>query len=90
MSNQIVTESVSKKEINGIGFDATCSLVVLNKDFQPVAVNDDSKIKGNLFFILVCKNADLLKKFTALLELTLILILTNSNSIPRTLNCNSS
>ena len=40
---QKVTENVSEAAVKGIGFDATCSLVVLDENFQPVAVNDDSK-----------------------------------------------
>ncbi|XP_039590649.1 FGGY carbohydrate kinase domain-containing protein [Polypterus senegalus] len=36
---QKVMQGVDAREIRGIGFDATCSLVVLDKDFQPLAVN---------------------------------------------------
>ncbi|XP_063076433.1 FGGY carbohydrate kinase domain-containing protein isoform X1 [Engraulis encrasicolus] len=33
-----VTEGIDKTKVKGIGFDATCSLVVLDQRFQPVAV----------------------------------------------------
>nr|XP_023674589.1 FGGY carbohydrate kinase domain-containing protein isoform X1 [Paramormyrops kingsleyae] len=36
-----VTQAVEKVQIRGIGFDATCSLVVLDAHFEPVAVNRD-------------------------------------------------
>ncbi|XP_077360092.1 FGGY carbohydrate kinase domain-containing protein isoform X1 [Festucalex cinctus] len=39
-----VTQGVNKKYVRGIGFDATCSLVVLDQSFQPVAVNQDGII----------------------------------------------
>uniref|UniRef100_A0A8D0ACH4 FGGY carbohydrate kinase domain-containing protein n=1 Tax=Sander lucioperca TaxID=283035 RepID=A0A8D0ACH4_SANLU len=35
-----VTQSVKRSQIRGIGFDATCSLVVLDQSFQPVPVCD--------------------------------------------------
>lgn len=40
---QRVTEDIDKAKVKGIGFDATCSLVVLDHSFQPVAVNQDGK-----------------------------------------------
>ncbi|MBN3313983.1 FGGY protein, partial [Atractosteus spatula] len=43
-----VTEGVQKTQIRGIGFDATCSLVVLEKQFQPLAVNKDGENDKNI------------------------------------------
>ncbi|KAG7247822.1 hypothetical protein CRUP_016151, partial [Coryphaenoides rupestris] len=40
---QSVTRGVDKRQVRGIGFDATCSLVVLDRNFQPVAVNQDGR-----------------------------------------------
>ncbi|TNN81491.1 FGGY carbohydrate kinase domain-containing protein [Liparis tanakae] len=36
-----VTQGVEKSQVRGIGFDATCSLVVLDQSFQPVPVSQD-------------------------------------------------
>jgi len=36
---QVVTENVDVKLIGGIGFDATCSLVVLDENFKPLSVS---------------------------------------------------
>uniref|UniRef100_A0A8C2XGB1 FGGY carbohydrate kinase domain-containing protein n=1 Tax=Cyclopterus lumpus TaxID=8103 RepID=A0A8C2XGB1_CYCLU len=38
-----VTQSVEKSRVRGIGFDATCSLVVLDQSFQPVPVCDKQR-----------------------------------------------
>jgi len=35
----MVTERIDSSMVHGIGFDATCSLVVLDKHFQPVSVS---------------------------------------------------
>jgi len=35
----MVTERIDVSMIHGIGFDATCSLVVLDKHFMPVSVS---------------------------------------------------
>ncbi|KAM6948884.1 FGGY carbohydrate kinase domain-containing protein [Aplochiton taeniatus] len=43
-----VTEGVERGQIRGIGFDATCSLVVLDQNFQPVAVNQDGESRRNV------------------------------------------
>lgn len=40
---QKVTHGVEKSQIRGIGFDATCSLVVLDQSFQPVPVSQEGK-----------------------------------------------
>ncbi|PIK44640.1 hypothetical protein BSL78_18499 [Apostichopus japonicus] len=39
-----VCAGVSTDEIHGVGFDATCSLVVLDADFQPVSVAESGKL----------------------------------------------
>ncbi|KAM4605033.1 FGGY carbohydrate kinase domain-containing protein [Polymixia lowei] len=43
-----VTQSVEKSQVRGIGFDATCSLVVLDQSFQPVPVNQDGERRRNV------------------------------------------
>nr|XP_061794953.1 FGGY carbohydrate kinase domain-containing protein-like [Nerophis lumbriciformis] len=43
-----VTRDVNKNQVRGIGFDATCSLVVLDQSFQPVAVNRDGNKERNV------------------------------------------
>ncbi|KAK1797302.1 hypothetical protein P4O66_008677 [Electrophorus voltai] len=45
---QKVTEGIVKDHVRGIGFDATCSLVVLDQNFQPVAVNLDAAAERNV------------------------------------------
>ena len=39
---------LSPEQIGGIGFDATCSLVVLDKDAQPLAVNQEGNKERNI------------------------------------------
>ncbi|KAG7330572.1 hypothetical protein KOW79_006794 [Hemibagrus wyckioides] len=43
-----VTEGIVKQRVRGIGFDATCSLVVLDENFQAVAVNKDGVTGRNV------------------------------------------
>ncbi|XP_054624244.1 FGGY carbohydrate kinase domain-containing protein isoform X5 [Dunckerocampus dactyliophorus] len=43
-----VTRGLDKSQVRGIGFDATCSLVVLDQSFQPVAVNQDGENQRNV------------------------------------------
>ncbi|KAM6989567.1 FGGY carbohydrate kinase domain-containing protein [Tautogolabrus adspersus] len=43
-----VTHSVERSQVRGIGFDATCSLVVLDQSFQPVPVNQDGDGQRNV------------------------------------------
>nr|XP_039271756.1 FGGY carbohydrate kinase domain-containing protein-like [Styela clava] len=43
-----VTKDVSPDKIKGIGFDATCSLVVLDENFNPLSVNGEGDIKRNV------------------------------------------
>lgn len=40
---QKVTQGVERNQVCGVGFDATCSLVVLDQSFQPVPVNQDGE-----------------------------------------------
>lgn len=35
---------MERSQVRGLGFDATCSLVVLDQSFQPVPVTQDGKI----------------------------------------------
>ncbi|XP_033861615.3 FGGY carbohydrate kinase domain-containing protein isoform X1 [Acipenser ruthenus] len=43
-----VTQGVDPSRIRGIGFDATCSLVVLDKSFQPLPVNSNGEKDRNV------------------------------------------
>nr|XP_020474056.1 FGGY carbohydrate kinase domain-containing protein isoform X1 [Monopterus albus]XP_020474058.1 FGGY carbohydrate kinase domain-containing protein isoform X1 [Monopterus albus] len=36
-----VTQGLNRNQVRGVGFDATCSLVVLDQTFQPVPVSQD-------------------------------------------------
>lgn len=40
---QEVVHGVDARQIRGLGFDATCSLVVVDKQFQPLAVNSEGR-----------------------------------------------
>ncbi|XP_015228469.1 PREDICTED: FGGY carbohydrate kinase domain-containing protein [Cyprinodon variegatus] len=43
-----VTSGVQSSQVRGIGFDATCSLVVLDKSFQPVPVTQEGDPQKNV------------------------------------------
>uniref|UniRef100_A0A8C6LWZ2 FGGY carbohydrate kinase domain-containing protein n=1 Tax=Nothobranchius furzeri TaxID=105023 RepID=A0A8C6LWZ2_NOTFU len=43
-----VTRGVQKNQVLGIGFDATCSLVVLDQNFQPVSVTEEGDSQQNV------------------------------------------
>ncbi|XP_068426403.1 FGGY carbohydrate kinase domain-containing protein [Clinocottus analis] len=43
-----VTQSIEKTQVRGIGFDATCSLVVLDQSFQPVPVSQHGDKQRNI------------------------------------------
>lgn len=45
---QRVTQSVERGQVRGIGFDATCSLVVLDQSFKPVPVSKDGDRQRNV------------------------------------------
>lgn len=40
---QKVVQGIDPNQIRGLGFDATCSLVVLDKQFHPLPVNHEGK-----------------------------------------------
>lgn len=43
-----VTNGVKRSQVRGVGFDATCSLVVLDQSFQPVPVSQDGDTQRNV------------------------------------------
>ncbi|GAA6222480.1 FGGY carbohydrate kinase domain-containing protein isoform X1 [Lates japonicus] len=43
-----VTQGVERNQVRGVGFDATCSLVVLDQTFQPVPVSQDGDRQKNV------------------------------------------
>ncbi|XP_070795606.1 FGGY carbohydrate kinase domain-containing protein [Pituophis catenifer annectens] len=43
-----ITRGINISQIRGLGFDATCSLVVLDSHFQPLAVNSEGEHKRNI------------------------------------------
>ncbi|XP_039567438.1 FGGY carbohydrate kinase domain-containing protein isoform X6 [Passer montanus] len=43
-----VVRGVDASQIRGLGFDATCSLVVVDKHFQPLAVNSEGQNQRNV------------------------------------------
>uniref|UniRef100_A0A3P8RLD5 FGGY carbohydrate kinase domain-containing protein n=1 Tax=Amphiprion percula TaxID=161767 RepID=A0A3P8RLD5_AMPPE len=43
-----VADGVKSSQVRGIGFDATCSLVVLDQSFQPVPVSQDGDSQRNV------------------------------------------
>ncbi|XP_022049188.2 FGGY carbohydrate kinase domain-containing protein [Acanthochromis polyacanthus] len=43
-----VIDGVKSSQVRGIGFDATCSLVVLDQSFQPVPVSQDGDSQRNV------------------------------------------
>lgn len=49
-----MTENISPSEVRGLGFDATASMVVLDKNFKPAAVSDGGGCFKFKDFILVC------------------------------------
>jgi len=49
---QMVTERIDVSMIRGIGFDATCSLVVLDKHFMPVSVS----LTGSRLYLAECNS----------------------------------
>lgn len=51
---QRVTQGVARSQVRGVGFDATCSLVVLDQNFQPLPVTQDGKINISIWTYLRC------------------------------------
>uniref|UniRef100_A0A5F8GNV4 Carbohydrate kinase FGGY N-terminal domain-containing protein n=1 Tax=Monodelphis domestica TaxID=13616 RepID=A0A5F8GNV4_MONDO len=39
-----VVQGIDANQIRGLGFDATCSLVVLDKQFRPLPVNQEGRV----------------------------------------------
>ncbi|XP_022517739.2 FGGY carbohydrate kinase domain-containing protein [Astyanax mexicanus] len=60
-----VTEGVEKDRVRGIGFDATCSLVVLDQNFQPVAVNKNGVEERNVVMWMDHRALDQASRITA-------------------------
>uniref|UniRef100_A0AAY4AVY3 FGGY carbohydrate kinase domain-containing protein n=1 Tax=Denticeps clupeoides TaxID=299321 RepID=A0AAY4AVY3_9TELE len=60
-----VTMGVKKDQVRGIGFDATCSLVVLDQNFQPVAVNEDGICDRNVVMWMDHRAAEQAARITA-------------------------
>ncbi|KAG9274660.1 FGGY carbohydrate kinase domain-containing protein [Astyanax mexicanus] len=60
-----VTEGVEKDRVRGIGFDATCSLVVLDQNFQPVAVNKNGVEERNVVMWMDHRALDEASRITA-------------------------
>ncbi|XP_058030674.1 FGGY carbohydrate kinase domain-containing protein isoform X2 [Ahaetulla prasina] len=48
MVTKKITRGINISQIRGLGFDATCSLVVLDSHFQPLAVNSEGEHKRNI------------------------------------------
>lgn len=51
---QEVVHGVDASQIRGLGFDATCSLVVVDKQFQPLAVNCEGRAPHKTWYYCVC------------------------------------
>ncbi|KAM9720320.1 FGGY carbohydrate kinase domain-containing protein [Menidia menidia] len=60
-----VTHGVQRSQVRGVGFDATCSLVVLDEGFQPVAVNEDGNAERNVVMWMDHRAAEQAARITA-------------------------
>ncbi|XP_046882938.1 FGGY carbohydrate kinase domain-containing protein isoform X1 [Hypomesus transpacificus] len=60
-----VTQEVQRSQVRGIGFDATCSLVVLDQNFQPVAVNQDGEQERNVVLWMDHRSAEQASRITS-------------------------
>lgn len=70
---QKVICGVDASQIRGIGFDATCSLVVVDKKFQPLAVNSQGRTKSEMncfLFGILTPNSFILDQRGCLLEVS--------------------
>ena len=47
---QMVIDGIDPAQVKGIGFDATCSLVVLDENFEPVPVSPSGKNSCTRYF----------------------------------------
>lgn len=43
-------QGIDSNQIRGLGFDATCSLVVLDKQFRPLPVNHEGRTLPLFFY----------------------------------------
>jgi len=50
---------VQASDVQGIGFAATCSLVVLDASFQPIAVSDTGTEQFHDIDLFIIKNIDI-------------------------------
>ncbi|XP_057189780.1 FGGY carbohydrate kinase domain-containing protein isoform X3 [Triplophysa rosa] len=60
-----VTRGIDVDSVRGIGFDATCSLVALDRDFQPVAVNQTGIRERNVVMWMDHRAAEQASRITA-------------------------
>ncbi|XP_050978967.1 FGGY carbohydrate kinase domain-containing protein [Labeo rohita] len=60
-----VTQDVDVASVRGIGFDATCSLVALDQNFQPVAVNGTGVGERNVVMWMDHRAAEQASRITA-------------------------
>ncbi|XP_052465301.1 FGGY carbohydrate kinase domain-containing protein [Carassius gibelio] len=60
-----VTQDIDVESVRGIGFDATCSLVVLDRHFLPVAVNHTGVQERNVVMWMDHRAADQASRITA-------------------------
>lgn len=73
---------VDKDSIHGIGFDATCSLVVLDADEKPVSVYHGlCKIKAKMYFIYECMYGNISDKNSAAIKISEKMLTDTCNGI---------
>uniref|UniRef100_A0A8C5NJ19 FGGY carbohydrate kinase domain containing n=1 Tax=Junco hyemalis TaxID=40217 RepID=A0A8C5NJ19_JUNHY len=60
-----VVRGVDASQIRGLGFDATCSLVVVDKQFQPLAVNSEGQSHRNVIMWMDHRAASQVKRINA-------------------------
>uniref|UniRef100_A0A671NDX6 FGGY carbohydrate kinase domain-containing protein n=1 Tax=Sinocyclocheilus anshuiensis TaxID=1608454 RepID=A0A671NDX6_9TELE len=60
-----VTQDIDVESVRGIGFDATCSLVALDRHFQPVAVNHTGVRERNVLMWMDHRAAEQASRITA-------------------------
>ncbi|XP_053841267.1 FGGY carbohydrate kinase domain-containing protein isoform X4 [Vidua macroura] len=60
-----VVRGVDASQIRGLGFDATCSLVVVDKQFQPLAVNSEGQNHRNVIMWMDHRAASQVKRINA-------------------------
>ncbi|XP_051983858.1 FGGY carbohydrate kinase domain-containing protein isoform X2 [Xyrauchen texanus] len=61
-----VTQDIDPNAVRGIGFDATCSLVALDGNFQPVAVNQTGLKERNVLMWMDHRAAEQASRITAM------------------------